>query len=334
MMSEPGMPPAIEPQVAIIQVGFRNPDDIVACFESLARQDYRAFRLCLVENGPAEAFAALCAALEKSGLVQPEPGALPGLWRGTAFEDRRPLEILSAPDNPGYAGAINRALARHPDVDAIWILNPDTTASPGALSALVKHAATGRYGIVGARLVNPETRRVQLYGGRWRKFMARGYNLGLGESEDATPDTVAVEAAMDYVNGASMFVTRDFLRTIGPMPEDYFLYCEEVDWCLSRGSFRLGYAHDALIHHAHGSTIGSSTSRRDRSRLSVYLDERNRLLLTRRRYPAIFPLAALICLVLILQYPRHRAFRNALHALAGWFAGIRNETGKPEWFRR
>jgi len=33
------------------------------------------------------------------------------------------------------------------------------------------------------------------------------------------------------------------------MNESYFLYCEDVDWSLRRGRFRLGYAHDAVILH-------------------------------------------------------------------------------------
>lgn len=319
-------------RVSIILIGFKNPDDILTCLQALAASTYRNFSLVISENGPGDAFGTLCAALAQSGLARDGKPHADGSWRAKLFSDERALEIIASPDNPGYAGGINRCLERVGEADAIWILNPDTEPQPQALEALVRHAAAGGYGIVGGRLVNPVSGRVQLYGGRWRRLMARGFNIGLGAPATATPDIAAVEAQMDYVNGACMLVTRAFLTAIGPMRDDYFLYCEEVDWCLRRGQFRLGYAHDCLIFHAHGSTIGSSTSRQGRSRLSVYLDERNKLLLTRRLFPKLFPFTAVIALVLNAQYLQHRAWKNFFVALEGWWAGLRGETGKPGWF--
>src|SRR5690606_19980013 len=120
---------------------------------------------------------------------------------------------------------------------------------------------------------------------------------------------------------------------IGEMDERYFLYHEEVDWCLRRGAARLGYGHDSIVYHKHGATMGSSSDRKRRSRLSVYLEERNKLLLTRRFYPAIYPVVVLTTLVLTAQYLRAGAFANFRTALAGWSAGLRGETGAPRWYR-
>ncbi|KAF0112947.1 MAG: family 2 glycosyl transferase [Rhodospirillaceae bacterium] len=136
---------------------------------------------------------------------------------------------------------------------------------------------------------------------------------------------------MNYVNGAAMFVIRPFIEQVGLMDESYFLYCEEVDWCLRRGAWRLGYAHESLVHHAHGATMGSNRDRRHRSRLSVYLDERNKLLLTRRFWPALYPLVVVVTLLLTMQYAKAGAWANFRTALAGWYAGIGGQRGKPPW---
>jgi hypothetical protein len=46
---------------------------------------------------------------------------------------------------------------------------------------------------------------------------------------------------MDFVNGASMLVGREFLEAVGLMEESYFLYFEELDWAKrARGKFTLG----------------------------------------------------------------------------------------------
>lgn len=134
---------------------------------------------------------------------------------------------------------------------------------------------------------------------------------------------------MTYVNGASMLVSKAFIDDVGLMDERYFLYNEEVDWCHRRGTHRLGYAHEAVVYHAHGSTIGSNTVKRQRSPLAVYLEERNKLLFSRRFYGARYPLIVLVTLALTAQYLRYGAVRNFFVALQGWLAGVRGEEGPP-----
>ena len=79
-----------------------------------------------------------------------------------------------------------------------------------------------------------------------------------------------------------MVVSRAFCETAGPMPEDYFLYYEEVDWALRRGGLPLAYCADAVVHHRAGTAIGSPRPGYDGSRLSIYFKHRNRLRFLRR----------------------------------------------------
>jgi len=45
--------------------------------------------------------------------------------------------------------------------------------------------------------------------------------------------------------GASMLVSKPFLRDVGLMSEDYFLFYEELDWATGRGRYALAYARRA-----------------------------------------------------------------------------------------
>ena len=324
--------------VCILIVGYRCAADIRNCLESLSLSSHAAFEVQVCENGGEEAFRELvdelasvadfAAAVESSSsrsVVETRAGQLGSAQR---------LHVHRARDNLGYAGGVNAMIdqiAGDPNWTDLWVLNPDTTIHPDALAKLVAYADDPAYGIVASRLMSADSGQVEVYAGRWRKWMARGFNLGLGRPGDEMPDVAAVERAMDYVPGAAMFVTRSYLDAVGPMDERYFLYNEEIDWCFRRGERRLGYAHDSIVYHQHGATIGSSHDRKDRSALSVYLDERNKLLFTRRFFPVEYPIVLCITLVLTAQYLAAGAYANFAYALRGWCAGLLGRSGRPDW---
>jgi GT2 family glycosyltransferase len=333
--------------VVVAIVGYRCADEILACVAQLKASTHREVSVHVCENGGAGSFAELAAAFSadpdfvEHAIIRPE-----GTRVLEAHEFRRSnpganavrdVVLHQASGNIGFAAAINEillAVRDRPDWSFVWVLNPDTEPQPEALDRLLRHAESGDYGIVGARLVVKNSGRIQLYGGRWRRWLGRGFNIGLGCDPRAPVDVAAIEREQTYIAGASMLVSRRFIETVGPMHEDFFLYGEEIDWCLRRGAFRLGYAHEAIVVHAHGASIGSSTDRRQRSPLSVYFDERARLLLTRRHYPGIYPVVMLTTLLLTLQYLKAGAIRNFRVALMGWSAGLRGQTGFPEEVRR
>jgi N-acetylglucosaminyl-diphospho-decaprenol L-rhamnosyltransferase len=326
--------------VAIAIVGYRNADDIRTCLAALTRLTEKNFIVSICENGGAQSYHALIEAIGDIVTFEGAPsladGRVAGAKAGRLQGGGQPVRIYRATGNLGYAGGVNVSLGQLGPDDtwsALWILNPDTEPHPDALSALIARAREG-YGIVGSRLIFKSTQRVQCYGGYWRPTMASARNIGMNAPRDAMPDIAALERTMEYVNGASLFATRACVDEIGPLDESYFLYCEEIDWVFRRGAHRLGYAHDSIVYHAHGATIGSNKNRRMRSALSVYLDERNRHLFTRRFFPARYPLVFLTTLLFTLQYVRAGAIRNFVVALDGWFAGVRGEEGLPKRFAK
>jgi len=303
--------------VAVCIVGFRNPEDAVGCLAALETSTHADFEVIICENGGRAAYDALTAAL---------PSSLAG---------GQGVRAVMAPRNLGYAGGVNVCLAQTPDADAWWILNPDTGPSPGAMAALIGRLAHGDCEAVGSTLHFPDGR-VQSHGGLWRPWFARAVSIGFGEPLDRLPDPGAIEQRQNYLNGASMLIGRRFLEVVGPMREDYFLYCEEVEWCL-RGrmrGLRLGFAAGAPVLHHQGTTTGHTTDFANRTRPATYLNERNSVLLTWDRFPGRMPVVALSALLgVVLRYPRRRAWRQFGYGLAGWFAGLRNERGPPRWMK-
>src|SRR6185437_3287385 len=268
--------------VAIAIVGFRNAGDILTCLGALATATYPHFEVVICENGGEESYQSLVKAL---------PAKLPG---------GQPTRIICAADNLGYAAGVNVCLRAAVDADAWWILNPDTVPDSRALEFLVRRLRAGDCEIVGGVLHGPDNR-VQTLGGRWLPWLARAEAIGKGARVDELR-IEHVERLIDFVSGASMLVSRRFLQAVGPMREDYFLYCEEVEWCL-RGhahGMRIALAPNARVLHHQGSTTGSALPVRRRSWMQVYLDERNKMLVTRDCFPSHITVAISAALLLLL----------------------------------
>lgn len=302
--------------VAVCIVGFRNAEEVAACIAAIGRSTHADYEVVICENGGAPAEAALRAALA------PLPGG-------------QTVTVVGAPDNPGYAGGVNRCLAGTPNADAWWVVNPDAEPEPQAMAALVARLSKGDVAAAGGTLYHPGGR-VQAHGGHWRDWLARPESIGHGSPLATPADPAAIEAGTDYILGASMMIDRTFLDRVGPMREDYFLYGEEVEWFLRARALglKLGFAPEARVQHGQGGTTGSAAAHHQRGRLPIYLDERNKLHIVRdtgayrlvTAAPAAFALLA-------LRYARRGAWKQWRYGVAGWWAGLKGERGKPDWVR-
>jgi N-acetylglucosaminyl-diphospho-decaprenol L-rhamnosyltransferase len=301
--------------VAIAIVGFRNANDIGRCLDAVGRSTFADYTVIICENGGAEAFSALEAGAR---------GVLPG---------GQPVSLIRAPGNVGFAGGVNICLQAAPNADAYWILNPDTEVEPGALAAMVARLQVGDCDAVGSVLAFGDGT-VQAFGGRWRPWLARAEGIGRGLRVGAPIDAAAVEREQSFIMGASLLASRRFVEVAGAMREDYFLYGEETEWCLRaiRLGLKLGFAPDAVVQHHQGATTGSGESAARRPRLPVYLDERNKMLMTRDSFPGRLPVAAVAALALLfLRYGIKGRGAALRHAVDGWWAGLRNERGRPSF---
>ena len=119
----------------------------------------------------------------------------------------QPMHVFQAKENLGFAGGVNvtlRQFADDPKWSGVWLLNPDAEPEPAALAALIARAAETGAAIVGGALVSRATGRIQLYAGRWRRVIARGFNIGLNQARNAKVDVVEIERSMTYISGASL----------------------------------------------------------------------------------------------------------------------------------
>lgn len=216
-------------------------------------------------------------------------GSVEKLRDGIATRGYGPwCELMPLPKNGGFAYGNNRGIRpyfeRREQPAYVWFLNPDTVARPQALSILVDYLeAHPKVGIAGSRLEDPDGT-PQQSAFRFHSIaseLEEGLRLGLvskllGDRLVAPP--VSDETTLtDWVAGASMLVRRDVFRRVGLLDEAYFMYFEEVDFCLkaNRAGYQCAYVPASRVVHLVGQASGvTDPNKATRARPQYWFDSR------------------------------------------------------------
>lgn len=319
--------------------------DTLACVASLLASDMAFERLVICDNAsPDGSLHRLQAGLQD--LLQRHAAALRAWWPeppstwlacGTRsmLQHERPdgarVALLDTGSNAGFAAGNNaglRWLLQDATLQWFWLLNNDTEVARDTLRCLMREAHERPHvGLWGATvLYHDAPHQVQaLGGGAMRRWSAETWHLGAFQTWQGADRALQqhVESRMDYVLGASMFVSRSWLQDVGLLDERYFLYCEELDWALrGRSHHELGWAPQAIVRHKEGATIGTDPD--GGSPLSVFHLMRSRLIFTRLRLPVWrWPLVAVGAVRTVARFCVKRRWSLAWSACRGAMAGMR-----------
>lgn len=180
--------------------------------------------------------------------------------------------VVANTENAGFARANNQAIA---SCKGRWVmlLNSDTRVCPGSLQTLVRAADSDpKIGMVGPLLLN-EDGTIQpswaRYAGPLAEFLGR-YDrseapaaLRAGEipAEPLSPFSAG------WLGGACLVARHAAIESVGALDEDYFMYCEEMDWCrrFRSAGWDIRLVPDArVIHLGGGSSRNAPRATRQR----------------------------------------------------------------------
>jgi GT2 family glycosyltransferase len=330
--------------VYVVLVNWNGWRDTIDCLESVFRSRYPSFRAVVCDNASTDGSLERIRSWADGALavdrdlahplarlaLPPVSKAIPHVVLSRAeaelgtkqASEAPPLTLIAAGANLGFAGGCNlgmRYALRDSSCSYVWLLNNDAVVDPDALGALVRRLqARPDAGQCGSRILSyDEPSVVQVRGGeRYNRWLASSSPIGAGRPADERIHVERVEREMSYVAGAALCITRRFIETVGPLDESYFLYGEELDWLArARGRFALAYAHDSVVYHKEGRTIGSSRDGASRSALGDYFMIRSRLRFTWKHARLAFPTVALGVLVAGINRVRRRQVDRALAIL-------------------
>jgi len=270
------------PVIAIV-VNWKLAHDTIRSVRSLARQ-HPTPQIMVVDNGSGDGSATRIAAACHQ------------------------VKIIALPRNVGFGAACNVAMRRVLDVPGwrqVLLLNNDAVVAPGALAELLRAAeAHPEAGILAPKILDSNRPpRIWYAGARRRPRWLSAIDTRRGHPNARQTDRAG---EVDYVFGAAMLLRRELIDRIGLFDERFFLYLEDMDYCLraQAAGFALRYVPQARVWHR-GS---ASTSHRDAMRRYYQAQSMVRFL-RKHLSPAMRLLALPIWAVDVLRMNWHRLLR-------------------------
>ena len=319
--------------VALVIVHYRTIADTLECLESALRliiPDGTSVRIILVDNASGDgSWSRILAWASRRKLfwhARFHASQLPGgVEQGLGFRFNNintEIVLLRARENQGYAAGCNRGIEfalADPYTTHLWVLNSDLIFDQDALCHMLVASDRPEPAIYGSTLLfHDDPSAIQAAGGAvYWKSLGRSRHCGKGRK---VAEFANLSYGLDYVVGAAMFFPREVIDKIGLLPEQFFIYFEETEWCARArdGGVDMIWVPNAHIIHKEGKSTGAADRFRKLSDLSFRYVVRNSLLFSELRYPLWIPTVLLFNLFECARYcfaGDHRKLTVFWHAL-------------------
>ena len=259
-------------RVSIVIVNWNGYDDTVVALNSLKKIDRREYEVSVivVDNGSTN---------DSVSVIQKSHS-----W----------VTLIETGKNLGFTGGNNVGIkaAMKDGADFVWLLNNDIVADKSALSIL-EAFEDSHCGIAGSKIYfapgkeyhkdwysKNERGKVFWYAGGiidWDNMYAS--HRGVDEVDEGQYDTTE---ETPFITGCSMMIKREVIETIGILDDKFYLYLEDLDFCLraKQAGYKLLYLPKSIIWHVNAGSSGGPGNP-----MHEYYLTRNRLLVGMRYAP-------------------------------------------------
>jgi|WetSurMetagenome_2_1015567.scaffolds.fasta_scaffold112674_2 GT2 family glycosyltransferase len=229
-----------ELSLSVVVVTYNGKDFVRRCLASLLRSDSAdEMEILVVDNGSTDG---------TPGMVQSEYPR---------------VKLVALGVNRGFAAANNTGICSSSG-KFILLLNPDTEVGYASVSQTVRFLQSHPdVAIAGCRLILPDGKVQQsvrsfpsvwgvfaeaffLYLLFWNSRQLGRYYMGFFDYGSSSP--------VDWLSGAFFMIRREVIERVGMLDERFFMYSEEMDYCLRARQKGLStwYVAEAEIHHFWG----------------------------------------------------------------------------------
>lgn len=287
--------------VYIIILNYNGWRDTIECLQSLLLLENINFNIVVIDNNSRDESVKEIMRWMKS-IITPLSEHIPETFQienstrllhyklNTIFNGINELTLYKSINNKGYSGGnnigIKHALFKE-DAAYVWLLNNDTLVKKNTLTEMLKLYTIAennnvKLGMVGCKLLYYSSPNIiQCLGGaKYNSYTGIVKQINNNLEDNATNN---VKQTADYIPGTSLLLKIDFIKDIGLLNEEYFLYFEELD-LMARSKikdWKIDYTMQGAVLHKEGGTI-SKENTKEKSPLSDYCLLRSKILYTRQ----------------------------------------------------
>lgn len=244
--------------VSIITVNYNQPEVTEALLQSvMSKNDYPDIEMIVVDNGSNE---------------NPVPN-----WK-----KKFPwVHFVRSESNLGFAAGNNLGI-REATGDYLFLINNDTEITSDLIGRLADQLEQHpQIGIISPKIKYFDAPDTLQYAGftSMNYYNARNQCIGQFEKDNGQYDHLTGKTG--FAHGAAMMVRKCALKKAGLMPEQFFLYYEELDWCdhFKKLGYEIWVDMQAVIYHKESVSVGKNSMQK------TYFMNRNRMLYIRRNAP-------------------------------------------------
>lgn len=192
------------------------------------------------------------------------------------------IKVIRSDVNLGFAGGNNLGY-KHSLGEYIFFVNNDTEIKPDCINIVIDFMQKEpKAGLCSPLIVFHNSGDLIQYAGSTdiNSFTGRNKRIGFNEIDKGQYKD---PYKTSFAHGAGMFISRKVIEQVGLMPEVFFLYYEELDWCemVKRANYSIFVVPEAKVYHKESASVGKE------SPFKTYYVNRNRLLFMRRNSSSI-----------------------------------------------
>lgn len=224
------------------------------------------------------------------------------------------VKVVVSDKNLGFAGGNNLGI-KAATGDYLFFLNNDTELKEDIITPMVKLMSLNyQIGALCPHICDFDAPHHLQYAGFTDINPLSGRN-----SLHDNPEGKALPYLTAFPHGAAMMIRRSTIDKVGPMPEEYFLYYEELDWGyqIREAGYDIVVDPRFMVYHKESASVGLQ------SPMKTFYHSRNRLLYMRRNVSGLSLLIFMTYFFLLavpkslLSYMIHSEWQHVRALLSG-----------------
>lgn len=176
------------------------------------------------------------------------------------------VKLIRCQENLGYSAAVNEGI-RSTSLPVILLMNSDVIIKPNAVGALYRIWKRMDFpAIIGPMHYEEDGFPQQTWGGfpdAATELKRRQIDLASVKRESWAKRDMLKEACrtreVHWVSGSCMLFARTTVDDTGLWDQNFFLFFEDIDWCLRAKALGLSVIHtpEVQVTHAHGASVNA-----------------------------------------------------------------------------